>query len=569
MSGEAPSALGPNAYGVDTASTFQPPVGPPGPGAKAASGRPGRNRGHDPVATVEVPDGSGRRLRLVGELGLPIPTQLDVDGRTVLLEPTGSLRSVLYEDVLEAALQIYAPADIISISRLMERGAVIKLELRDVELVSDLINRGLTVEVKGEHVPMKAKRVGEVEFTLLLNFVPRGATLGEMVAMVDGFGLGRLTGLKRPKVHGFATEQLEATIVPDDGVNWATEQAKAERMAVFGGVDRKISFRCKEGPAFCPACRVIGHHPGACQKVKPLTQRRDRKNPWGKVPPQPRAERQAQAEFPELPAPAVPETVAKPTVAPHCPVSVAGASAPEAGATPEPGGPGTSQSQQPSQAKRRAPTPPPLREDEEAPIVPQRVAPPTPPPVPDAEEAMDSAVTLKRDRGSPAEESAKKKAAVPAAEKPCEVVTMPPHSADELSRFFSFKVLRYYGTAEYTHEDKKQRMHVLALPQGEKLSILSYEIMQEAIKKFTPKQIESMSDGMFFDLGLPSVINLPRTSLVRREIDFFKTFLKKDFVETLAIKIGKEHGKEFDIGVKDVLSVSPELPEGGKMKKKT
>ena len=194
---------------------------------------------------------------------------------------------------------------------------------------------------------------------------------------------------------------------------------------------------------------------------------------------------------------------------------------------------------------------------------------------------MDSAVTLKRDRGSPAEESAKKKAAVPAPERPCEVVTLPPPTEPEENRQFSFKKMRYYGPAEYSQGDKKQSMHVIALPQGEKITVLSCEIMQEALNKFEPSKIQSMADGIFYDLGLPSALHLPRTSLVRRELEFFKGFLKKEFVETQPCanpieaiyrdkqfeKTEKENTKVFQEVTKDALANSPEFPEGRSAKK--
>ena len=139
----------------------------------------------------------GQRLRLYGELSLEIPAQADVDQRTVLLEPNGSHRSILYEDVLEAALKKVEKAQIISISRQASRGSVIKLELASPGLVDEICRDGLIVEAEGVNVPMKAMRVGEVEMTLLLNFVPRGATVEEMLLMAQSFEVRRVTGLKR------------------------------------------------------------------------------------------------------------------------------------------------------------------------------------------------------------------------------------------------------------------------------------------------------------------------------------------------------------------------------------
>ena len=358
-----------------------------------------------------------------------------------------------------------------------------------------------------------------------------------------------MTGLKRPKLYGVATEQLEVTFVPVDGLDWLREQANHARKATFGGVEHTIHFRCKDKAPFCPSCKVVGHHPGRCKKKPNPMTRRDKKNPWGAPAPAggqggPQASLESE-EFPELPQTTVPEAVGVASVL----TTTQGAASV---LTTAPGAASVL-----TTAPTAAPLNPPMGAKEDANKKKQKARAPTPPPPPQleepAEEDMDVAVNLKRAHESPdstpeqkhqrtasedleEEEERRKELQVDAKEvrlikSPdltpkqvplCKVHLVKPRPLEKRKFLPKEQALRCHGSM-WIGQNREITLHIISYKNQEGRWCILHE---RAMDVETINQ-DAMVDTLFYDFGIANELRIPTQAFVNDKWQLFKSAVKQ------------------------------------------
>ena len=215
---------------------------------------------------------NGVRVKVGKSLLTPTRTRAEVEKSTLLLDlavPVHAAQgdALSFTEVMTAVRAKWGDHAALSVSRPQEKRRAVSLEMSTPELADIVALAGLSVTRNGSTLPVRVARMGEREFRIRLNYVPRYATLEEMVEFATSLNLGRLAGLNRPELEGVETEQLDLYVVPRPDVDWAAEQAQYKRQATFGGVDREVTFRCFEGPKYCPRCKEMGHIPATCPKA--------------------------------------------------------------------------------------------------------------------------------------------------------------------------------------------------------------------------------------------------------------------------------------------------------------
>ena len=111
--------------------------------------------------------------------------------------------------------------------------------------------------IKIKNTVCLVSRYGVRPVRIQLSHIPMTATLDEVVAVVKGIGM--VTRVTRPLIHGFEDHLVQVVVIPSLEANLQDEQKQVNRSATFGGLLCAIQYRCLDEVAICSACHQSGH----------------------------------------------------------------------------------------------------------------------------------------------------------------------------------------------------------------------------------------------------------------------------------------------------------------------